>query len=87
LRRLEAEGLVARAGTSGDGRPERRAFAITQAGQRGLDHWLAEPAALEVGRIEVLLKLFFSSRPARAGWPAADRGPARPAEWAARHEA
>jgi len=66
LRRLASEGLVARAGTGGDGRPERRAFAITRAAQRELDRWLAEPAAVEVGRIEVLLKLFFSSRLAPA---------------------
>lgn len=62
LRRLQAEGLAAPVERPGDGRPSRRPFAITAAGRRELDRWLAEPAHDETGRIEVLLKLFFGRR-------------------------
>ena len=62
LRRLESEGMVRAVEGKSPGRASRRPFAITNAGRRELDRWLGEPAHDEIGRIEVLLKLFFSRR-------------------------
>lgn len=62
LRRLEEEGLAIPVPQARGSRPTRRPFAITAAGRRELDRWLAEPAHDETGRIEVLLKLFFGRR-------------------------
>jgi DNA-binding PadR family transcriptional regulator len=60
LRRLEAEGLVERQpGLPASGR-ERIVYAITNAGRAALARWVGEPARHEVGRVEVLLKLFFA---------------------------
>jgi len=60
LRRLEADGLVERQpGPPASGR-ERIVYAITDAGRAALVRWLGEPARHEVGRVEVLLKLFFA---------------------------
>lgn len=66
LRRLEADGLVARSpgeaeqkGVAPTGR-ERIVYAISDAGRDRLARWLSEPARHEVGRVEVLLKLFFA---------------------------
>jgi DNA-binding PadR family transcriptional regulator len=61
LRRLQAEGLAAPVERARGGR-SRRPFAISPAGRKELDRWLAEPAHDETGRIEVLLKLFFGGR-------------------------
>jgi DNA-binding PadR family transcriptional regulator len=43
LARLERDGLVEVAESSQDGGPERTAYALTAAGERALDAWLAEP--------------------------------------------
>jgi len=75
LRRLEADGLVARQPASpasaASGPPaarsaerptgrERIVYGITDAGRAALARWVGEPARHDVGRIEVLLKLFFA---------------------------
>ena len=60
LRRLEAEGLVERQSGSVDTGRERIVYAITNTGRAALARWLGEPARHEVGRSEVLLKLFFA---------------------------
>ncbi|MCU0627413.1 MAG: PadR family transcriptional regulator [Gemmatimonadaceae bacterium] len=58
LRALAGERLIeaqeAAAGT------RRRPYAITRKGRAALARWLDEPAAMDVGRVEVLLKLFFA---------------------------
>ena len=68
LRRLEADGLIVRqpaatdpadTGPAATGR-ERIVYAITDAGRDALARWVAEPARDDVGRIEILLKLFFA---------------------------
>jgi len=43
-------------------RQARRVYALTEAGQADLRRWLAKPVAYEVGRSEILLKLFFGSQ-------------------------
>jgi DNA-binding PadR family transcriptional regulator len=67
LRRLEADGLVARQpappAPAASGPPtgrERIVYGITDAGRAALARWVGEPPHHEVGRVEVLLKLFFA---------------------------
>ena len=60
LRRLEADGLVKRKPGVRANRRERIVYAITDAGREALARWVMEPARDEVGRVEVLLKLFFA---------------------------
>lgn len=59
LRKLEAEGFVERAA---DVSARRKPYRITDAGRTALSVWLEQPVTLEVGRVEILLKLFFISR-------------------------
>lgn len=61
LKKLAAEGLVTLRTEKGDGRPDRKVYALTNRGREELRRWLAEPAAREYVRYEVLLKLFFGS--------------------------
>jgi DNA-binding PadR family transcriptional regulator len=61
LQHLAQEGLVSREAGGGEGRRERKVYAITARGREVLGAWLAEPAAREYVRYEVLLKLFFGS--------------------------
>lgn len=63
LKQLAAEKLVAPAPKSASGgtHPRRTVYAITARGRAALAEWLAEPVEHEVGRIEILLKLFFAT--------------------------
>jgi DNA-binding PadR family transcriptional regulator len=66
LRQLERDGLAAAVAsrstsTATRGPKARRVYQITAAGRRALQQWLDEPAADELKRIEVLLKLFFGN--------------------------
>jgi PadR family transcriptional regulator AphA len=62
LKQLSAEKLVAPAAQSAGGgtHPRRTVYAITARGRAALAEWLAEPVDQQVGRIEILLKLFFA---------------------------
>jgi DNA-binding PadR family transcriptional regulator len=60
LRRLEADGLVERQPAPAATGRERIVYGITEAGREALARWVSEPARHDVGRIEVLLKLFFA---------------------------
>src|SRR5688500_12790894 len=62
LKKLAAEGLVAPAkrGAAGGTHPRRTVYVITARGRAALAAWLGEPIEQEVGRIEILLKLFFA---------------------------
>jgi len=62
LKKLAAEGLVAPAkrGSAGGTHPRRTVYVITARGRAALAEWLGEPIEQEVGRIEILLKLFFA---------------------------
>ncbi len=59
LRRLEAERLASRRREAGRGRPDRQVYALTAAGRRELERWLALPVRFEPPRSELLLRLFF----------------------------
>jgi DNA-binding PadR family transcriptional regulator len=71
LKQLTAEGLIAPAPqrASGGAHPRRTVHAITPRGRTALAAWLGEPVEQQVGRIEILLKLFFAPE----GEPAAAR--------------
>lgn len=58
LKALESEGLATSTVEPGDGRPDRRVYAITAAGRVELVEWLARPAEEQRERVEVLLKVF-----------------------------
>ncbi len=57
LRTLSAEGLIEAEPATNE---RRRPYRITEAGRAALKQWLEQPPVMEVGRIEVLLKLFFA---------------------------
>ena len=58
LKRLEQEGLVTLERQPGDGKPDRKVYTITDAGQEVLRRWLETPAETTPLRNELLLKLF-----------------------------
>ena len=67
LKRLTAEGLVEKKTERQKSRPDRHMYSLTSAGRERLGEWLMIPAAGEVPRNELLLKLFFGSHaPVRA---------------------
>jgi len=64
LKRLTSEGLVEKKTEHQKGRPDRHVYSLTEAGRERLREWLQIPAAAEVPRNELLLKLFFGSHAA-----------------------
>jgi DNA-binding PadR family transcriptional regulator len=68
LKQLLAEGLVTATGPTRRASRGRVVYGITDRGRKALRTWLAGPAEHQVGRVEVLLKLFFArnARPADA---------------------
>ena len=62
LRRLAAEGLVARRRERQAGKPDRHVYTLTPRGLAELQQWLARPARPEPFRSELLLKLFLGGR-------------------------
>ena len=59
LKQLTEEGLTSSHTEKQEGKPERYIYTLTEKGWDALRDWLAEPAEYMVGRIEILLKLFF----------------------------
>jgi DNA-binding PadR family transcriptional regulator len=66
LKRLAAEGLTATSVEKQVGKPDRYVYALTEKGRKALQAWLRKPVLQEVGRIEILLKLFFGRQVAVA---------------------
>jgi len=60
LKQLVAEKLIAPTTRKRTGPRDRVAYAITDRGREVLRGWLSEPAEHQIGRIEILLKLFFA---------------------------
>jgi DNA-binding PadR family transcriptional regulator len=60
LKSLVAEGLATATVETRAGKPNRKVYALTQAGREELDRWLHGPVEYDVGRSELLLKLFLS---------------------------
>jgi PadR family transcriptional regulator, regulatory protein AphA len=61
LKRLAAAGLVEKKTERTKGKPDRNIYALTPAGREHLRSWLKLPAAENVPRNELLLKLFFGA--------------------------
>lgn len=61
LKRLTAEDCVEKKTERQKGRPDRNVYSLTAKGRERLREWLVVPAAPEVPRNELLLKLFFGS--------------------------
>jgi DNA-binding PadR family transcriptional regulator len=62
LKKLEQQGLIRKARTADAKGPDRIIYAITPAGRKKLQQWLAKPAEPFAERNELLLKLFFGSQ-------------------------
>jgi PadR family transcriptional regulator AphA len=60
LKKLEAEGLVTRTTSKGNGRPDRHVYALTDEGRQRLQAWLETPPLSAQPRNELLLKTFFA---------------------------
>ena len=61
LKRLATDGLVEKKTERRKGSPDRHVYSLTAAGREQLRSWLKLPAAREVPRDELLLKLFFGA--------------------------
>lgn len=61
LKKIERFGWVVAEADLAEGRPARRVYALTDAGRRELERWLAEPVShtREI-RLEFLVKLYFA---------------------------
>jgi DNA-binding PadR family transcriptional regulator len=59
LKRMVANGLAEVSEDEGSGGRERKVYSLTDAGRARLRAWLTMPAAHQVPRNELLLKLFF----------------------------
>lgn len=61
LKDMEIAGLVVKKTAQTEGRPPKNIYSITDMGRKELQEWLLQPAEEYRPRIELLLKLFFSS--------------------------
>jgi DNA-binding PadR family transcriptional regulator len=61
LKRLADERLVLKKTERRKGSPDRHVYSLTRAGREQLRKWLELPAAREIPRNELLLKLFFGA--------------------------
>ena len=59
LRNLAKQGLATRSIKKQTGKPDRHIYALTDKGQKVLKDWMIQPVGRQVGRHEILLKLFF----------------------------
>ena len=57
LARLEKKGLVVEEAVEQDGKPEKRIYAITEAGRKELNSWLSTPVKVDHQRQQFFLKL------------------------------
>jgi len=62
LKRLAGKGLATKSIEKQDGKPDRHIYALTEKGREVLRRWLVEPVARQIGRHEILLKLFFGKQ-------------------------
>ena len=62
LKRMERLGLVTSRVTRQNGRPDKRSYAITSAGQAALGVWLDRPTPVGPVKDEMLLRTFFCER-------------------------
>ena len=59
LKRLAEQGLATSSIEKQMGKPDRHIYSLTNKGHEALQQWLIEPVGRQIGRHEILLKLFF----------------------------
>ncbi len=59
LKKLAQQGLATRTIERHEGKPDRHIYALTAKGQKELQDWMIQPVGRQIGRHEILLKLFF----------------------------
>lgn len=57
LRRMEADGWVAATAVEQSGRPEKRVYSVTPAGERALADWIAEPSERGAYRSDLAVRM------------------------------
>lgn len=62
LAKMEAQGLVKKEVETGDKKPDRNVYSITETGIQELRKWISTPVEEEKVHYEILLKLFFGSQ-------------------------
>ena len=62
LKKLAQQGLATRSIERHEGKPDRHIYALTDKGQKALQDWMIQPVGRQIGRHEILLKLFFGQQ-------------------------
>lgn len=62
LKKLAQQELATRSIERQEGKPDRHIYALTAKGQKALQHWIIQPVERQIGRHEILLKLFFGQQ-------------------------
>lgn len=66
LKNLAEQRLATRSIKKQTGRPDRHIYALTDKGRKALREWMIQPVGHQIGRHEILLKLFFGQKIALA---------------------
>ena len=62
LKKLAKQGLATRSIERQTGKPDRHIYALTDKGRKALQDWMIQPVGRQIGRHEILLKLFFGQQ-------------------------
>ena len=62
LKNLAKQGLATRSIEKQTGKPDRHIYALTAKGRKALQDWMIQPVGRQIGRHEILLKLFFGQQ-------------------------
>ncbi len=62
LKQMEGEGWIASTVEHQEGKPTRKVYRVTKAGEKELQRWLAEPPELPELRHSMLVKVFFGKQ-------------------------
>ena len=62
LKKLAKQGLATRSIERQTGKPDRHIYVLTDKGRKALQDWMIQPVGRQIGRHEILLKLFFGQQ-------------------------
>ena len=62
LKQMEGQGWISSTVEHQEGKPSRKVYRVTKAGEKELLRWLAEPPEMPEPRIPMLVKVFFGDR-------------------------
>ena len=62
LKNLAKQRLATRSIKKQTGKPDRHIYALTDKGRKALQEWMIQPVGRQIGRHEILLKLFFGQK-------------------------